>query len=142
MLAGSPVWEPPGTFELGHLLNCLATDAAPPGRIGEVGVYHAGLFECDLVTGALIWSGGVYDIFGLERGSGVTRDQALAFYTDESRANMERLRADAIANNVGFALDIELRAAAVGETRKVRLIAAPVSEGGKAVRLHGVKLAL
>jgi hypothetical protein len=53
-----------------------------------------------------------------------------------------RLRADGIANNMGFALDIELRAAGVGDTRKVRLIASPASEGGKAVRLHGVKLAL
>lgn len=139
---GSTALEPPGRFDLGHLLNCFATDAAPPTRTGEIGPHHAGLFECELGSNSLIWSGGMYDLFGLERHVAITREQILAHYSEESRAKMERLRAHAISRHVGFTLDIELRAAAVGPSRKVRLIASPVIEDGRAVRLHGVKLAL
>jgi hypothetical protein len=52
---------------------------------------------------------------------------------------MERLRSYAIRHKRGFTLDIEIRAA-VGETRWTRLIAAPLCEGNRAVRLHGLKL--
>lgn len=137
-----PVREQNSHFDLGHVLNCAVADAIGPLGSGELGPHHAGLWECDLTDDSLIWSGGVYDIFGLQRGIVVTRELALALYTEDSRAKLERLRTHAIRNKLGFTLDIEIRAAAVGRTRSLRLIGAPVCVGGIAVRLHGLKLAL
>jgi PAS domain-containing protein len=87
----------------------------------------------------LIWSGGVYDIFGLPRDASVSRDESVALYAEDSRAAMERLRAHAIKHRRGFTLDAEIRPAN-GASRWMRLIAAPVCEGGRVVRLHGLKL--
>lgn len=137
-----PLWEQPAHFELDHVLSCAVTDAILPGRPGELGLHHAGLFECDLSDNSLVWSGGVYDIFGVPRGETVTREDALAFYTEDSRNRMERLRSHAIEHAMGFTVDIEVRAAAVGAIRQVRLIAAPVIDDGKVARLRGLKLAI
>ena len=52
---------------------------------------------------------------------------------------MERLRAHAIKHQRGFTLDVEINPA-TGGRRWMRLIGAPVCEGGRAVRLHGLKL--
>lgn len=134
-----PLWEQPRHFELGHVLNCAVTDLIPPAMTGELGVHHAGCWECDLADDVLTWSGGVYDIFGLPRGASVSRAESLGHYREESRAKMERLRAYAIKHRRGFTLDIELRAG-IGEERWVRLIAAPVFDGNRVTRLHGLKL--
>lgn len=134
-----PLYEQGRYFDLGSVLNCAVTDALEPLELGAVGIHHAGCWECDLADNSLIWSGGVYDIFGLPRGVEVTREEAVAFYSEESRAEMERLRAYAIRHKRGFTLDVQIRPA-VGETRSVRLIAAPVCVGDRAVRLHGLKL--
>ena len=124
-----PLWEHPRQFELGHILNCAVTDALEPRYIGALGIHHAGLWECNLEDSSLIWSGGAYDIFGLTRGSAITREQTLAHYSDHSRSSLEQLRAYAIRHKRGFTLDVEIHAAAVGERRWVRLIGAPVCEG-------------
>jgi PAS domain-containing protein len=135
-----PLWEQPRHFELGHVFNSAITDAIPPAIRGELGIHHAGLWECDLADSSLIWSGGVYDMFGLQRGTAVSRRQSLAHYCEDSRAKLERLRAHAIRHRRGFTLDIEIYAAAVAERRRVRVIGAPVCDGDKVVRLHGLKL--
>lgn len=135
-----PLWEQPRRFDLGHVLNSVITEAIEPAEIGGLGSHHAGVWECDLAGDRLIWSGGVYDIFGLARGSALSREQAIAHYSEESRAKMERLRTYAIRHKRGFTLDVEIRAAAVGDIRQMRLIAAPVCEAGAVVRLHGLKL--
>ena len=134
-----PLWEQPKHFELGHVLNCAVTDLIEPGAVGALGVHHAGCWECDLSDNSLIWSGGVYDIFGLPRGAQISREQSLALYCEDSRARMERLRAYSIRHRRGFALDVQIRAA-IGETRWIRLIAAPSCERDRVVRLHGLKL--
>jgi PAS domain-containing protein len=134
-----PLWEQPRHFELGHVLNCVITDLLPPAQVGALGLHHAGCWECDLSNNSLIWSGGVFDIFGLPRGVEISRDEAVGLYREESRATMERLRAYAIKQKRGFTIDVELRPA-TGENRWMRLIAAPVCHGAKAVRLHGLKL--
>ncbi len=134
-----PLWEQGRQFELGFILNSAITDAIPPVEIGGLGIHHAGLWECDLADDKLAWSGGVYDIFGLPRYTTVTRETAVSFYSEQSRAAMERLRAHAIKHRRGFTIDIEIRAA-IGETRSVRLVAAPVCRAGKVTRLHGLKL--
>lgn len=131
--------EQPRHFELGFVLNSAVIDMVGPSEVGGLGVHHAGCWECDLTDNKLIWSGGIYDIFGLPRGTEVSRDEAVALYTEESRAAMERLRNYAIGHKRGFTLDAEIRPA-VGGRRWMRLIAAPVCDGDKVVRLHGLKL--
>lgn len=134
-----PLWEQPRQFELGCILNSAIADALPPSEIGTLGVHHAGLWECNLADDSLVWSGGVFDIFGLARDARITRERAVSFYSEHSRAAMERLRAHSIKHRRGFTIDIEVRAA-TGETRSVRLVAAPVCESGRVTRLHGLKL--
>ena len=121
------------------MLSCAVIDIVEPAQIGELGLHHAGLWECDLSDDSLTWSGGVFDIFGLPRGARVSRSDVLALYCEESRAAMERLRAHSIKHRRGFTLDVEINAA-TGGRRRMRLIGAPVCEQGRAVRLHGLKL--
>ena len=136
-----PLFEQSRHFELGAVLESAAIDAIHPAKVGSIGLQHAGCWECDLSDESLIWSGGVYDIFGLPRGVKVSREGAVSLYAENSRACLERLRAHAIKHRRGFTLDAEIRPA-VGGTRWMRLIAAPVCIGDELVRLHGLKLAL
>ena len=85
-----PLFEQARHFELGSILNSVAIDAIPPATVGALGLQHAGCWECDLSDSSLIWSGGVYDIFGLPRGAEVSRREAVSLYSEESRATMER----------------------------------------------------
>jgi PAS domain-containing protein len=134
-----PLWEQPRHFELGHVLNSAISDVVEPGTTGRLDLHHAGCWECDLNDNKLTWSGGVYDIFGLPRWVAVRRDEAVALYSERSRAIMERLRAHAIGHRRGFTVDVEI-VPATGERRWVRLIAAPVCVGRDVIRLHGLKL--
>jgi PAS domain-containing protein len=134
-----PLWDQSLHFDLGCILNCAVTDALEPAEMGALGVHHAGLWECDLTDNSLIWSGGVYDIFGFPRGIQVTREDALSCYSEHSRALMEQLRAYALRHRRGFTVDVDIQPA-TGERRRTRLIAAPVCEDDQVVRLHGLKL--
>lgn len=134
-----PLLEQPRRFELGYVLSSVVTDLLDPAEIGVLGVHHAGCFECDLADNSLTWSGGVYDLFGLPRGTSVSRDEAVSFYREDSRASMEHLRRHAIRHRCGFTLDVAIRPATGGE-RMMRLIAAPVCDGNRVVRLHGLKM--
>jgi hypothetical protein len=136
-----PLAEQPEHFELGCILSSAAIDLVDPADVGTLSVRHAGLWECDLSDNSLIWSGGVFDIFGLQRGTRVSREETIGFYSEHSRAAMERLRAHAIRHKCGFTLDAEI-APATGERRRMRLIGAPVCdpETGRVMRLHGLKL--
>lgn len=134
-----PLFEASRHFDLGSVLSCAVTDVIQPGQVGELGIHHAGFWECDLRDNAIIWSGGVYDLFGLPRNARISRDEAVAFYCEESRAAMERLRSYAIRHMRGFTLDAEI-CPAVGGRRWMRLIAFPMYEGNRAARLQGLKL--
>jgi hypothetical protein len=136
-----PIWEQARQFELGQVINSAVTDLLVPQKVGDLGLHHAGCWECDLSDNSLIWSGGVYDLFGLPRGVKINRDVAVASYCEESRAKMERLRAYAIAHRRGFTIDVEIRVPG-SEKRWLRLIAAPVCVGDRAMRLHGLKVAI
>lgn len=136
-----PLSFAPRQFELGLVLSSAVIDALVPAEVGQLGVHHAGCWECDLGDNKLTWSAGVHDIFGLPRDARVTRDEAVSLYAEHSRAAMERLRAYSIRHKRGFTLDVELRPA-VGGNRWVRLISAPVCENGRAVRLHGLKVVI
>jgi PAS domain-containing protein len=138
LLHSWPLAEQGRHFDLGFVINSVITDAIAPADIDQLGLHHAGCWECDLQDDSLIWSGGVYDIFGLPRGARLTRDEAVALYSEDSRAKMEALRAHAIRHRRGFTIDAEIRPA-VGARRRMRLICAPVCEGDRTVRLHGLK---
>ena len=136
-----PLWDQPKHFELGLVLNSVITDGLQPSQIGAIGAHHAGCWECNLADDSLIWSGGVYDIFGLPRGAKISRAEAVSLYSDESREVMESLRAHAISHRRGFTVDVQILPA-TAEPRLMRLIAAPIVEGGRVVKLHGFKLAI
>lgn len=102
-----------------------------PARLGQ--------WECDLTDDdRLSWSDEVYDIFGIPRGVAVARHEAVALYTEGSRAAMEKLRAYAIRHRRGFTLDVEIKPARAPR-RWMRLIAAPVCADDDVVRLQGLK---
>lgn len=99
-----------------------------------------GLFHCDLATDTLSWTAGVYDLFGLERDSQVSRTLALSLYAPDSRQPLETLRAYAIRHRRGFTVDVDIDQADGGGRCTMRLVAAPIlDDGGKTVALHGVK---
>ncbi|CAN5480514.1 hypothetical protein BH10PSE12_BH10PSE12_06220 [soil metagenome] len=84
-----------------------------------------GVWECDLDSQALAWTDGVYDLFGYGRGSLVDRASTVALYHDESRAEMERLRAQAIAGGGGFMMDARIRTMQGGDRWMVSAASAP-----------------
>lgn len=97
-----------------------------------------GVWECDLLTDVLSWTDGVYDLFGFPRGSVVSREASVACYAPDSRAEMERLRAAAIASGTGFTMDARI-VAGDGTPRWIRLTAEIESEDGRPVRIFGTK---
>ena len=139
VLESWPLSEQSRHFDLGLVLNSAVTDIIGPPEVGALGIHHSGCWECNLADNSLTWSGGIYDIFGLPRGFPVSRDEAVSFYSEESRAALEKLRSYAIREGRGFTLDVQIRPA-VGGTRRVRIIGAPICQDGKTVRLHGLKL--
>lgn len=126
-----PLFECVQQFELGTTFDA--------GIMAELPISSAiGRWECDLRDNRLTWSSAVYDLFGLPKHAPLVRSETLPIYTEESRVVMERLRAYAIRHRRGFTLDAQLRPAD-GGTRWMRLIAAPIVEDGRVVRIHGIK---
>ena len=136
-----PLSEQGRKFELGRILDSVVVDQLVPDQVGEVGPHHAGCWECNLSDNSLIWSGAVYDLFGFARGSTISRDHAAGLYCEDSRVKMENLRRHAIDHLRGFTIDVQIQPA-FAERRWMRLVAAPVCVDGRAVRLHGLKLAI
>jgi PAS domain S-box-containing protein len=134
-----PLFERGQRFDLGLVHECggiVATDRKLDARsLATLGI---GTWECDLSDDGLTWSAGVYDLFGLPRDATISRAEVVALYAERSRVAMERLRAYAIRHRRGFTLDAEI-IPAQGHRRWMRLIAAPVWEDGRPVRLQGWK---
>ena len=135
-----PLHERARHFRLGRILDCDAAEVTDLAVNTALGRNSAGWWECDLSANRLSWTTGVYDIFGLPHGAQVARAEAVALYCEESRALMERMRAYAIGHRRGFVLDAEIRPADNAPNRWMRLIGVPACEGGRTVRLHGLKL--
>jgi PAS domain-containing protein len=95
-------------------------------------------WECDLTTGALRWSPGVFDLFGLPHGAPPGRDEIVAMYVGDSRAMLDQLRAEAIEQCGSFTFDAQIRRTD-GALRWVRITADVTTRDGKAVRLYGTK---
>ena len=97
-----------------------------------------GVWQCNLGNEALRWTDGVYDLFGLPRGSPITRALTLRSYTDDSRAEMEATRARAIANCSDLRLDVKIVSAS-GALRWMRLTGTVQGNGYEALRIFGMK---
>lgn len=95
-------------------------------------------WKCDLASEALTWSAGVFDLFGIPRGAPVDRRETVEMYTSESRAILERVRADAIARRTSFLFDAQIRRTD-GELRWMRVTADVACRGGRPVTLYGMK---
>jgi len=134
-----PLFERGVHFELGCLTGGQGTGLIDPALDGQALARHGiGTWACDLSDNALTWSAGVYDLFGLPRGAHLSRTEVVGLYDERSRTAMERLRAYAIKHRRGFTLDAEILPDRGGH-RWMRLVAAPICEGGRVVRLHGLK---
>jgi len=95
-------------------------------------------WECDLTNDALRWSPGVFDLFGIPRGTAVDRRDVVEMYVGESRALLDRLRTDAIANCGSFTFDAQIRRSD-GALRWIRITADVLCKKGRAVLLYGTK---
>ena len=127
--------EPAGCFALGQVLMSPSMDVDLDQYDGADDV---GSWQCDLTNhDALTWSDKVYEIFGLPLGSQVEREDAVAKYREHSRGVLERLRSYAIHRKCGFMLDAAINS--LGDTRWVRILAAPVIDNGRVIGLRGLK---
>jgi PAS domain-containing protein len=132
-----PLFERDRQFELGSIVDgqCEHLVAALSSVEPIAGI---GRWECDLFDNSLIWSSPVYRLFGLPHTIAPLRTEVLPLYAEESRVLMEQLRTYAIRHRRGFTLDAELHPGDGGR-RWIRLVAAPVVEHGRVVRLQGLK---
>lgn len=116
---------------------------APPPALAAGRLYDqatqgpGGAWSCDLATEVLSWTEGVYDLFGLARGSTLKRAATLDVYQSQSRSEMEQRRAAAIKTGKGFSLDCQLRTG--GQSRWMRLRVGVTYEQGRPVRIFGSK---
>jgi diguanylate cyclase (GGDEF)-like protein len=113
-----------------RLHNRLYAQAAKLARIGA--------WECDLADEHLTWTDGVYDLFGLPLGGPLSRRAIVDLYTEQSRRELELVRADAVRRGHGFVLESEIRTWR-GQTRWIRITADIASVAGRPVRLFGLK---
>jgi len=98
----------------------------------------AGAWECDLDTNTLTWTDGIFDLFGLPRGAAICREDAVALYSEESRVEMERLRAHAIERQRSFSMDAKILRPD-GDQRWMRLTAGVLCRNGRPTHLYGLK---
>jgi two-component system sensor kinase FixL len=105
-------------------------------RVSTLG--RIGVWECDLATEALSWTDMVYDLFDIPRGTPLERTRVLERYEPESRATLERVRAEAIRNGTGFVCDVCVHTPS-GAARWIRITADVEREDGRPVRIFGTK---
>ncbi len=96
-----------------------------------------GAWSCDLATEMLTWTDGVYDLFGIKRGSTLKRAMSLDVYQSQSRSEMDKRRAEAIRTGKGFVLDCQLKTG--GKSRWMRLRVGVTYEQGRPTRVFGSK---
>lgn len=96
-----------------------------------------GAWEWTLETDELTWSDEMYDIHEIPRGTPITRPQALRFYPEGVRDEVEKLSADS-SDGRQFLLEAPIRTAK-GKQRWVRLAGSAESRDGVVVRRFGMK---
>jgi diguanylate cyclase (GGDEF)-like protein len=97
-----------------------------------------GAWECDLKNEELTWTDAVYDLFELPRGSALRRASTVDMYFEDSRLQMQRLRAEVLRTAGSFVLDAHIRTNG-NKSRWMRLSAQAVHRYGRPVRLFGAK---
>ena len=97
-----------------------------------------GLWECDLTTETLQWSGGTYDMFGIARERPLVRRQTLIRYPTDSLKRLDCIRSRALAERTGFNLDTDIVTPSGGR-RWIRITATVQCNGERPVRLFGLK---
>jgi diguanylate cyclase (GGDEF)-like protein len=97
-----------------------------------------GVWECDLTTETLQWSGGTYDMFDIPRDAPLTRRQILTCYPEASLEALEAIRSRAIECRGGFNLDAEI-VTSRGNRRWIRITANVECGGNRPIRLFGIK---
>ncbi len=95
-------------------------------------------WQCDLATEKLCWSTGVFDLFGIPRGSTIDRRSTLEFYVPESRRLLDRLRTEALETCGSFTFEAQIWRVD-GGLRWMRLNADVQKRNGRAVMLYGTK---
>ncbi|WP_199093491.1 diguanylate cyclase [Bosea sp. ASV33] len=113
-----------------HLAAELCRVSGHPAAIGA--------WECNLANESLSWTDGVYDLFGLQRGSTIQRSSILDLYEAGSRSEMNRMRSGIIRNGGAFSLDCRIRTAS-NERRWMRLIVGVGHQNGRPLRIFGSK---
>jgi PAS domain-containing protein len=118
-----------------HPVRCRLTE-----RVIDVDAPFAlaAAWECDLSDDSLTWTAGVFDLFGIPRGAKVDRREIVGMYCAESRELLERLRAEAIASCGSFTFEARIHRLD-GAMRWMRVTADVETQGGRAVRLYGMK---
>lgn len=127
-------------LDLGQLFGSTMLCGADFASLDKamLAAHGIGRWSCDLADNSLTWTDPVFDLFGLPRGASLSRDDVVSLYCEESRAAMNHLRSYAIRHRRGFTIDAEIRTVA-GDRRWMRLLAAPICEGDRVVRLQGLK---
>ena len=135
-----PLLAHDGRLDLGRLFDAEVLRGADFATLDDdmLVAWGIGRWACDLTDNRLSWTDPVFDLFGLPRGAGLARDDVVALYREESRAAMDHLRAYAIRHRRGFTIDAEIRTVA-GDRRWMRLLASPICDGDRVVRLQGLK---
>jgi hypothetical protein len=133
-----PVNERQRLLDLGCIVHSPVTHLADLAA-KAMGDKSTGWWECNLADDTLTWTSGVYRLFGFPAGVPIPRSEAVARYTEDSRAKMERLRSYAISNECGFALDAEILPADRSNPRWIRLIGTPLLVNGRMTCLQGLK---
>lgn len=80
----------------------------------------------------------MFELFGIPQASRIDRRDVVALYADESRALLERLRSEAIANCGSFTFEARIRRLD-GDWRWMRVTADVLARGGRATHLFGMK---
>lgn len=99
---------------------------------------RVGIWEYTLPDETITWTDTVYELFGLEPRSPLTRAATVALYTPQSREELTRIRNAAIRDGEGFTLDAQINSA-TGELRWIRITAIVERQDGIPVRLFGMK---
>jgi len=139
----------PTHIQQAHVSCRAETESLPtlleyqPGRIDPLldramASARVGAWSCNLSDNGLTWTSGVYDLFGLPRGTALDRREALDMYTEASREEMERLRTQAIVQGGIFNLDTQI-IRPDGEMRWMRIHGEMIRPAGGTPLLHGLK---
>ncbi len=120
------------------LMDGIKSLNTAPFPVASEHVRGIGAWEYDLRTQELTWTEGVYTLFGLPPGIRLDRAGIVEMYHEESRIQMEALRAHLLQCGGAFTLDARIWTAD-GVSRWMRLNAGLSLRDGEPVRLFGTK---